>query len=70
MRDPPVTEVSEDSPEQQSMSGGFIHPKRTAHRPLTVTTKRLPEQNSFMALLEEEAPPGLARRDGGIAPNG
>ncbi|KAJ8432403.1 hypothetical protein Cgig2_010005 [Carnegiea gigantea] len=44
--------------------------RRTTHRPLTVTTERLPEQNSFMALLEEEAPPGPSRRDGGIAPNG
>ncbi|KAJ8422241.1 hypothetical protein Cgig2_030848 [Carnegiea gigantea] len=58
-RDPPVNEVSEDRPEQQSVLGGFIHPRRTAHRPLTVTTERLPEQNSFMALLEEEAPPAM-----------
>ena len=67
-RDPPVTEVSEDRPEQQSILSGFIHPRRTAHRRLTVTTERLPEQYSFMALLEEEAPPGPARRDGRIAP--
>jgi len=69
-RDPPVTEVSEDRPEQQSILSGFIHPRRTAYRPLTVTTERLPEKNSFMALLAEEAPPGPVGRDGGIAPNG
>ncbi|KAJ8419395.1 LOW QUALITY PROTEIN: hypothetical protein Cgig2_013292 [Carnegiea gigantea] len=57
-RDPPVTKVSEARPEQQSISGGFIHPR--SHRPLTVTTERLPEQNSFMALLEEEAPPDIS----------